>query len=164
MAKKTHPLVQGLFSFDGRMRRSEYWLASIGLGIVKGVLAAGIAVSTGQLGTTDGGWASIIIEMVFLWPSLALMVKRGHDRNRPALFSFGILFVVVVATVGMGVGQAFGANLAMLACLAVIIGAIGYLFIDYGFIDGTQGPNRYGPSPKGIGPQHAPQNLASVFD
>lgn len=164
MANKTHPLVQGLFSFDGRMRRSEYWLTSLGLGIFKAILTFMLAAFTGELGRTDGGWASIVIELLFLWPTLAILVKRGHDRNRPALFSIGLMVVLLVVAMVMGALQVAGGSMLMFACLIVIVGAAGFMLIDYGFIDGTQGPNRYGPSPKGIGPQHAQQDLAQVFD
>ncbi len=34
--------------------------------------------------------------------------------------------------------------------LIPLIGAI-WLFVELGILDGTQGPNRFGPSPKGIG-------------
>ena len=35
-----------------------------------------------------------------------------------------------------------------------------WFLIELGFLDGTQGPNKYGPSPKGIiGPQAKPEGL-----
>jgi uncharacterized membrane protein YhaH (DUF805 family) len=49
MAKKNQFLLDGLFGFDGRFRRSEYWIASIGVGVVRFVimLAAGAALASG---------------------------------------------------------------------------------------------------------------------
>jgi uncharacterized membrane protein YhaH (DUF805 family) len=164
MANKTHPLIHGLFSFDGRMRRSEYWITNFGLGIFKAVLGVVLAAATGQLGTKDGGWASGVIELLFLWPTLAVMVKRGHDRDRSIWLSIGVFLIGVVAVIVTSASQLSDANTVAFAGLVVTVGCIGFLLIDYGFIDGTQGPNRYGPSPKGVGPQHREQDIATVFE
>ena len=45
MARKTHPVSEGLFHFDGRFRRSEYWIASIGLGVVRFVVLIAIGAA-----------------------------------------------------------------------------------------------------------------------
>lgn len=165
MASKTHPLVHGLFSFDGRMRRSEYWITGFGLGIFKAVLTLVLAAVTGQIETKDGGWAGGVIELLFLWPTFAILVKRGHDRNRSALFSIGIMVAVFVVALVTAFSQMSGGTPPVLIVGAIIlVGIMGFLFIDYGFIDGTQGPNRYGPSPKGIGPQARQQDIATVFE
>ena len=164
MANKIPPVIEGLFSFEGRIRRSEYWLTNIGLGIVKIVLTVVLAAATGQLTTKDGGWASGVIELLFLWPTLALVVKRGHDRNRPAWLSMGLLIAGTAAAIVLGAMTYSQAPILLSIALLVMVGCIGFLFIDYGFIDGTKGPNRYGPSPKGIGPQHREQDIATVFE
>jgi uncharacterized membrane protein YhaH (DUF805 family) len=156
MAKKrTHPLIEGLFSFEGRMRRSEYWMISIGLGVVK--------IPLNLLGNAFGADAAavlrLLVEVLFLWPSLTLLVKRGHDRNRPAVVSIGLQVVLLVAAVVFGATTAGTLKFAATALLAVLLL---YTFIEYGCLDGTQGPNRYGRSPKGIGGD--PDNkLAEVF-
>jgi uncharacterized membrane protein YhaH (DUF805 family) len=156
MAKKrTHPLIDGLFRFEGRMRRSEYWMISIGLGVVKAPL--------GFLMTLAGAEAAAIgralLELLFLWPSVALMVKRGHDRNRSALYTGGVLVAVFLVSVAKSFSSASAVNYGS----AALIGAIFiYIFIDYGCLDGTQGPNRYGRSPKGVGGD-PDDKLAEVF-
>lgn len=156
MAKKrTHPLIEGLFSFEGRMRRSEYWLISICLGVVKVPLGFLFLL----LGETLAPVARALLELLFLWPSLALMVKRGHDRNRPAMFSIGVFFAVFAASFAFGF---FPAGPVSYGAVMVVLALALYVLIDYGFVDGTQGPNRYGRSPKGIGGD--PDNrLAEVF-
>jgi uncharacterized membrane protein YhaH (DUF805 family) len=71
-----------------------------------------------------------VVWLIFLWPGLALGVKRCHDRDKTGWF--------------------------LLIGLIPIIGAI-WLLVELGFLDGTQGPNKYGPSPKGVaGPTVAP--------
>ncbi|WP_426032495.1 DUF805 domain-containing protein [Caulobacter sp. DWP3-1-3b2] len=156
MAKKRKlPLIEGLFSLDGRMRRSEYWLVSIGLTVVK----VPLTLLGHFLGPDGAAIVRVLLELLFLWPALALMVKRGHDRNRPAIFVIGlqaVLFVVAIVFYAVPDGGLKYAATAVLAVIAL------YAFIEFGCLDGTQGPNRYGRSPKGIGGDPDSQ-LAEVF-
>ena len=71
---------QALFSFQGRMSRHDYWLKGflvlLPLGILNNILAYGV----------DNGGAralAIIIGIACIWPGLALVVKRLHDRIKP---------------------------------------------------------------------------------
>jgi uncharacterized membrane protein YhaH (DUF805 family) len=156
MAKKrTHPVIEGLFSLDGRMRRSEYWIISIALGVVKAPLTF-----LGNLFGPEGALVvRILLELLFLWPALALVVKRGHDRSRPAIFSIGVQAALFVSAITFGATPDGAVKYAALALLLVL--AL-YTFIEYGCLDGTQGPNRYGRSPKGVGGD-ADKALADVF-
>jgi uncharacterized membrane protein YhaH (DUF805 family) len=162
MANTFRISVPSLLSFKGRLRRSHYWVTSFALGIVKAVLTVILAAVSGQIETKDGGFASGVVELLFLWPTLALLVKRGHDRNRPARFSLGVLAVAIAVILGGAALTVSGHRALMVACIVIGVGGCGYLLVDYGFIDGTQGPNRYGPSPKGIGAES--QDTAAVFD
>jgi uncharacterized membrane protein YhaH (DUF805 family) len=58
------------------------------------------------------------------WIGLALEVKRWHDRDKSWLWIF-IAFIPLVGPF--------------------------WAFIECGFLDGTDGPNRFGPSPKAGG-------------
>jgi uncharacterized membrane protein YhaH (DUF805 family) len=60
---------------------------------------------------------------VLIWPALALQVKRWHDRDKSGWW--------------------------VLIAFIPIIGAF-WVLIECGFLDGTPGPNRFGPSPKGV--------------
>jgi uncharacterized membrane protein YhaH (DUF805 family) len=116
-----------LFSFQGRIRRLHYWLAAIGVGVVVGVIASILMPMSGMAqGTPNPIFMGLIgiIYLVDFYIGLALGAKRCHDRNKSAWF--------------LAIG------------LIPLIGAI-WLFIELGILDGTQGPNRFGPSPKGIG-------------
>jgi uncharacterized membrane protein YhaH (DUF805 family) len=116
-----------LFSFQGRIRRMHWWLAAIGVGVVVGVI---ISVLTPMSGLAQGTPNPIfmalfgILYIVDIYISLALGAKRCHDRDKSAWF--------------LAIG------------LIPLIGGI-WLLVELGFLDGTQGPNRFGPSPKGIG-------------
>ena len=119
---------QLLFSFNGRIRRMHYWLTAIGAGIAYGVVAAiGLMLGT-MLNHGEGpGAIGIVLYVVVLffalWTSVALQIKRWHDRDKSWVWIF--------------------------ISLIPFIGAI-WVLVECGFLDGTQGPNKYGPSPKGI--------------
>jgi uncharacterized membrane protein YhaH (DUF805 family) len=137
------PVGQLLFGFEGRIRRSQFWLASFGISFALaaillvlllmmgfGYQAAGRTPSVGTgIAGMIGGLGIFALIVASFWVHVALVVKRWHDRDRPGvfmLFSF-VPFVNIWAA------------------------------IELLFLDGTQGPNQYGPSPKGI------TQVASVF-
>ena len=106
---------QALFSFTGRMSRSEFWLKGIlvllPFGILNTILAYGVA--------TDGARAvSTIFALISFWPVLALIVKRLHDRDYSGWYALGIFLITP------------------------IVGPI-WLLIEVAFIRGTPGPNRF---------------------
>lgn len=164
MARKNF-LIDGLFGFDGRLRRSEYWIASIGVGFIRFVILA-IAAGVQGAGLTEAAQnlpVRIGLDLVFLWPSAAIAIKRGHDRNRSALFTGVLLALIyVVGEVSAYYSKAAGETLIGAAIAMLVLPIIVYMFIDYGLIDGTKGPNRYGPSPKGH--QGVGLELAKTFD
>lgn len=60
--------------------------------------------------------------LVFLWPKIAISVKRWHDRNKSGWWVF--------------------------INLIPIVGPI-WALVEQGFLRGTQGPNDYGDDPLG---------------
>jgi uncharacterized membrane protein YhaH (DUF805 family) len=166
MAKQNHPLIEGLFSIEGRFRRSEYWIASIGIGVVRMVvlLIAGATMGVGMAEVSQSLPLRIGLDLVFLWPSAAVAIKRGHDRNRATLLTCVLLFIIYVTSeaattlTAAGGGSVMAGGVAALLMFPVAI----YMFVDYGLIDGTKGPNRYGPSPKGH--QGLGDEVAKTFD
>lgn len=124
------------FSFNGRIRRSHFWLAAIGLMIVNGVVssltlfpAIAAAAASGDPNAVLAAYGSPgallywVWALAMFWPSLALDIKRCHDRNRSGWFLL-LAFIPLV-------------NL--------------WVLVELLFLDGTPGPNRFGPSPKGLG-------------
>jgi uncharacterized membrane protein YhaH (DUF805 family) len=100
----------------GRIPRRTFWLY--------GVLAVpGIGLLLGALLTIAGmkaDHAETLVNLLLLWPGMAVSIKRWHDRDRSGWW-----------------------------VLIVLIPVIGWLWalIDNGFLRGTQGPNRFGPEP-----------------
>jgi uncharacterized membrane protein YhaH (DUF805 family) len=123
-------------SFEGRTRRLHFWLGWILLWVIDGVVWSATvggqisgaalrgnprAIMTAVSGT---GVIGLIVFLLLLWPALAVQVKRWHDRDKTAWMVL-INFIPIVGFF--------------------------WTLIECGLMDGTPGPNRYGPSPKGLG-------------
>jgi len=121
-----------LFSAQGRIRRRDYWLwaivSSIAFAIILNIamMVLGVGKSMAETGTLPATFwlVYIILLLPLIWISVCLQIKRWHDRDKSGWW--------------------------ILIGLIPIIGGI-WALIECGFLDGTQGPNKYGPSPKGIG-------------
>ena len=105
-----------LFSFEGRVNRKPYWMLVL-------VLLIGTIITTIiDLETTgrDTGFASLLFLLLILWPSLAIQVKRWHDRDKSGWW--------------------------VLINFIPILGPI-WSIVENGFLTGTEGSNRFGDSP-----------------
>lgn len=149
---------QKLFSLQGRLRRRDYWLMSLLVGAVVIALAIPLILGLG-IGAADPRLA--LVSLILVWPSVALLVKRIHDRNK----SGWLAMIYWAPSLASSVFDAFPAiglkPVAMVLNLVTIVIGLWFL-IEFGFMDGTQGPNRYGKSPKGIGGETS-DKLADVF-
>lgn len=128
---------QKLFSFEGRLRRRDYWLTSLllfAIIIVIYIVAAVMGVDVTK-DSGDGLVLQAVSTLLVLWPSLAIGVKRCHDRSQSGWW--------------------------LLIGFIPIVGGF-WTLINLGILDGAQGPNRFGKSPKGIGGD-TDQKLADVF-
>lgn len=83
---------EALFSYQGRMCRSDYWLKGflplLPVGILSNILMYGVG--------GDAQAISFIIGLASLWPGSALAVKRLHDRDHSAHF----LWVMLIPFIG----------------------------------------------------------------
>lgn len=123
-------------SFQGRTRRLHFWIGLILIGIVESIVFSfsfGSVMNSAAIrgnafaaasATSGMGLVGSLLYLALLWPSLAVQVKRWHDRDKTG-------WMVLIN----------------------LIPFIGWLWtlIECGFLDGTPGPNKYGPSPKGLG-------------
>lgn len=164
MRFKASALVQVLFGFKGRAKRLDYWLCLVGIAVARiFVLSLGLAWTGMVMGEAKALPLRLGLDALFLWPSVAIVIKRGHDRNRPTLYS--AILVGVFYGLGVAIGLLMDAqtnNAGALCMLGLLIGSF-YMLIDYGLMEGTKGRNRYGPSPKGH-PDGIGTDLAKVFD
>jgi uncharacterized membrane protein YhaH (DUF805 family) len=148
-----------LFGFRGRLNRAKYWLFVLIYTVALTVLLAigGTflftgAVQGGLAGAAAGGLVFMILTLVFvllaLIASIAVGVKRLHDRNRSGWW---LLLFFFVPGLLMGIGEAlnpapeFSATDAVFLLLALVLGIWG--FLELAVLRGTVGDNRYGPDP-----------------
>jgi uncharacterized membrane protein YhaH (DUF805 family) len=108
-------LMQLLFSFNGRISRQPFWLFVLAVFVVQVVLVL-LVDPEGSLGVTVLGLFSLLV----IWPSLAVQVKRWHDRDKSGWW--------------------------VLINFVPIIGPL-WALIENGFLRGTEGPNRFGEDP-----------------
>ena len=120
-----------LFSFQGRINRAKFWLVALAIFIVEAILFAMLGSNVAMANDPQealarmGPVASIVLLLfgiLVTWISIAVGIKRFHDRNKSGVWVL-IIFVPV-------------------------IGGLWYL-IECGFLKGTTGPNNYGPDPLG---------------
>ncbi|WP_422769320.1 DUF805 domain-containing protein [Plantactinospora sp. WMMC1484] len=108
--------------FSGRARRAEYWwffLFSLLVGIVTSILDSALGTDF-EGSSASGGLLNLIASLALLLPSLAVAVRRLHDTDRSGWW--------------------------ILIGLIPLVGAI--VLLVFFVLDGTPGPNRFGPSPK----------------
>jgi uncharacterized membrane protein YhaH (DUF805 family) len=144
--------------FDGRINRAKCWPGAIVLGIVSLVVLYGsIFAGGGSIHDQDtrARTITLAVQLVFLYPLAALMVKRLHDRNRPGYFAAFILVPLVLKGMTDVMGLT-GDALSPKALDYVFIGIVGvvgiWFFVDLGCLRGTAGPNKHGPDPLGGAP------------
>lgn len=118
-----------LFGVRGRITRAKFWLVALGILVIEALLFTAIGGAAAMSGDPDkalaaiGPIASLVLfffGIVATWISVAVAIKRFHDRDKSGWWVL-IIFVPV-------------------------IGALWYL-IECGFLRGTDGHNKYGHDP-----------------
>ena len=154
--------------FSGRSRRMEYWmfqlfmfLVYIAMMVLMMIVGGGAMMSGGDPSAmmAAGGAAMIIFGLYGLFalamfiPSLAVSVRRLHDTNRSGwwilapLAGYVVMLVGAVLAAGSPDNPGLGGIVAMIGGIATLILALTLLV--FMFLEGTRGPNNYGPDPKG---------------
>jgi uncharacterized membrane protein YhaH (DUF805 family) len=133
--------------FSGRSRRSEYWwfvvMTSVVALVLVGLMMAG-GFSATRLASGDAASPELVAQslgpvfyigagllglgaLAIIVPSIAVAVRRLHDRDMSGWWYLGVIVAGFIPIVG------FIANIA---------------FVVLMFLPGTPGPNRFGPDPK----------------
>ncbi|MCH7846504.1 MAG: DUF805 domain-containing protein [Acidobacteria bacterium] len=108
-----------LLRFDGRINRAKFWSGVGALIVTYIVIFALFAIDSSALRALLG-----VAYLAMIWPSLAISIKRWHDRDKSGWW--------------------------VLIGLVPVIGGI-WALVETGFLAGTSGPNQYGPDPLGGG-------------
>jgi len=119
---QTEPMTlsQIYFSFEGRIPRSTYWLKYYLPMMGISILAAILDFSAGTFNEDYSiGLYSSIASLLLIYPSIAIYVKRVHDRGRTGWF------VLLMAIPLVNIWPA----------------------VEVMFLRGTYGPNQYGEDP-----------------
>ncbi|QJQ33412.1 DUF805 domain-containing protein [Sphingomonas lacunae] len=108
--------------FSGRARRMEYWMFVVGIVVAAIVLSIieSILGLSGMVGGAYGPLTSLLL-LACIVPGIAVQVRRFHDQDKSGWF-------------------------VLLGFIPIVGGLIVLIFM---FLEGTKGPNQYGPDPKG---------------
>jgi len=166
--------IQILTSLDGRLNRKPYWIVGLVLLVIVFVAMAAITVvgvRTMDLALVMG--LSALVQLLVIYPSVAVMVKRFHDRNRSGALVLFLIVPVILVTVTDFLGitgkplqlpevdpdaslfslwllglqlKAKQQPLDFVLGLWIFVVTVWFL-IELGFFRGTRGPNRFGPDP-----------------
>lgn len=144
-----------LFSFEGRTRRSHFWIGWL--------ICLGLSVVTGWIPLVGG-----LIGLLLIWPNLAISVKRLHDMGLTgwivAVPWVASILGVIVGVSMIGISAFANASAlenedpaAIMALFAPALGLFALLVVvNLGFLlwigltDSQRGDNRFGPNPKGL--------------
>lgn len=124
---QTLTMGQKLFGFQGRITRLDFWLAQLVYVVmiliaVFGMAALARSVGDGSSSRLTLGGMMIVGYIALVWSSLAVSIKRYHDRGKSGWWVLLSLIPIVAL----------------------------FVLIELGFFEGTRGTNRFGRSPKGL--------------
>jgi len=117
--------------FEGRSSRMEYWmfyLFTLILGMVAAVVILAIAFLLYAMNLSESAMGMVLVpvylilfvaSMALIVPTIAVAVRRFHDQDKS-----GWMFLLA---------------------LIPLVGGI--IFLVFMCLEGTQGPNRFGPDP-----------------
>ena len=103
-------------ALEGRVNRKVLWLNFV---VPYFVIAIVVGIIDGIAGTL--GVLTTIFSIIMIWPSIAVQVKRCHDRGRTGWF----ILIGLVPLLNI------------------------WLLVELGFLKGTTGSNKYGGDPLG---------------
>lgn len=108
-----HGLAHNLFSFEGRIGRSTFWLMTL-LIFLMSLPAHGILILAAMTRADWFGWALLIWLVSWvpqIWMTLAVWTKRWHDRGKSGkwtlivLIPFGIGYLWAIIELGFLEGK-----------------------------------------------------------
>ena len=144
-----------LFSFDGRIGRRTYWLATLAVIVAVLVLTFAPFLLNSETAAVLMLVVSQFIWLLCLWPILAVGAKRLHDRDKSGwwLLVFWLLpFALVVAGFNIALfddprtGRSGDFSTGAILVLASLLPAL-WGIVELGILPGTKGPNLYGADP-----------------
>ena len=161
--------------FSGRSRRMEFWMWQLGKFIffmvifTIGFAMMGPTIMSGDVNNIGGAVAGIlflymicfVVSLAILIPDIAVAVRRLHDTERSGWWLLAPVVPYVLIFMMAGFAGASGGidpknpNGGALAALGVVgmvlflaVLVLAVMLLVFYFLEGTRGPNKYGPDPK----------------
>ena len=145
-------------SFDGRITRKPYWIASLIVLAAAIVLSLVIVTPITMMSPGLGVFVSLLIWLALLYPVVALGVKRLHDRGKSGQLMAVFLAPGLILQLGdllgftareqmVGGATVYLPNMLGWLLIVVSLGVAIWALVELGILKGTPGPNAYGPDP-----------------
>ncbi|HEX3164394.1 MAG TPA: DUF805 domain-containing protein [Pseudolabrys sp.] len=129
-----------LFSFQGRINRAKYWIATVTyISVTIALVGLGFFFRFDTIFFV----VAAIVFVALTVSGIAVGLKRLHDRD---MSGWWLLVFYLLPAVLDGFGRAIGVEIVFsLAGSVISIWAL----VVLGFLRGTSGANQYGPDPLG---------------
>ncbi|NJM55258.1 MAG: DUF805 domain-containing protein [Verrucomicrobiae bacterium] len=156
-------IVSAMSSFDGRIRRRTYWLAStlwmlayciVTIALIEHVSdgrwldeAYGTELKSGR----DMGFVSLIAGIAFLYPGLTIAWQRLHDMDWTGAWYLPVAALAIaygVLQVAGLTGSLDQETLLGKTFFYAMLGAQLLSIVVLGFVPGTDGDNQHGANPR----------------
>src|SRR5215475_1491231 len=138
--------VETLFDPGGRSNRTKYWLAIL-LAYLAVFPTLSVSLHNTNSPVTFLAYVGILVAIALI---LTASVRRLHDRGKDGPTWLGLFYLGPAALLGTANAIAGLGVLGNVASYILIIGALvvlAWMFVELGFVQGTVGPNEYGPDP-----------------
>ena len=128
-------------TFRGRARRKEFWLWQLFVFLLFSVLYAWLFQSLGNIATVAG-----------LYPDDMEQILLSTPSARVPLAVIGLTAIgLILPNIAVQVRRLHDSDKSGWWLLLSLTGIGGLVLLIFYLLDGTPGPNRHGPDPKGRG-------------
>jgi uncharacterized membrane protein YhaH (DUF805 family) len=141
------PIAYILSSPSGRITRSEWWAGIAVVAAFGAVVAVVICLALGD--TLAARIAILVLEVLLLYPAIAVCSKRFQDRNKPGSLGLIAPLLAIVLTLlwAVGVASPFAPAVIDWILFGILAAVLAWYAVELGGLPGTPGPNAYGADP-----------------
>jgi uncharacterized membrane protein YhaH (DUF805 family) len=146
------PITNLLLGFDGRIPRTQFWIGLVIIVAAELILMwlLDIPFFPDALKDVSVRLIEFAIQVIVLYPTAAIAVKRLHDRDKPGIYVLWLIGLTLIIAFTNLFGLTDdpknpGSLDFVLGFCAAVIGLA--FLVELGFRRGTAGDNRYGPDP-----------------
>ena len=149
-------MIDLLTSFENRISRKQFWLGLLLAGLLI-IVAGGAAISLFSGVALKAVQGLVGLAAIYIWA--AVLVKRLHDRGKPAMpwvaifMAPGIaLQIVGLLEIGYRTMEIAGTQFLVPGMLTTVLTYASvavslWMLVELGFRQGQSGDNAYGPDP-----------------